>query len=112
MKISCPHCGNDADFYEVAEGVTITTFYRQNDDGSFSALRDDSEIEGEVRLFLRGMPQRASGISRTLHRHALLMTSGNPVYRPAGVPRPPASLTGNRGGSGKKPFCHFAQDHH
>jgi hypothetical protein len=42
MKISCPYCGNDSDFYEVAEGVTITTFYRQN---------DDSEIEGEVRLF-------------------------------------------------------------
>jgi hypothetical protein len=51
MKISCPHCGNDADFYEVAEGVTITTFYRQNDDGSFSAVSDESEIEGEVRLF-------------------------------------------------------------
>ncbi|MFZ2089588.1 MAG: hypothetical protein WAU47_13525 [Desulfobaccales bacterium] len=51
MKISCPHCGNDADFYEVAEGVTITTFYRQNNDGSFSAVSDESEIEGEVRLF-------------------------------------------------------------
>ncbi|MEJ2070798.1 MAG: hypothetical protein P8X65_14240 [Syntrophobacterales bacterium] len=51
MKISCPHCGNDSDFYEIAEGVTITTLYRQNDDGSFSALSDESEIEGEVRFY-------------------------------------------------------------
>ena len=50
MKISCPYCGNDTDFYEVAEGVTITTFYVQNEDGSFSAVSDDSEIQGEVRL--------------------------------------------------------------
>jgi len=35
----------------VAEGVTITTFYVQNDDGSFSAVSDESEIQGEVRLF-------------------------------------------------------------
>ncbi len=51
MKISCPYCGNDADFYEVAEGVTITTFYRQNEDGSFTAVNDRSEILGEVRFF-------------------------------------------------------------
>ena len=51
MKISCPYCANDTDFYEVAEGVTITTFYAQNEDGSFSAMSDDSEIQGEVRFF-------------------------------------------------------------
>ena len=37
MRIACPLCGNDTDFYEVAEGVTITTFYVQNEDGSFSS---------------------------------------------------------------------------
>ncbi len=51
MKISCPFCGNDTDFYEVAEGVTITTFYVQNEDGSFSAVSHESEIEGEVHFF-------------------------------------------------------------
>ena len=44
MRIACPYCGNDTDFYEVAEGVTITTFYVQNEDGSFSAV-------SEVRLY-------------------------------------------------------------
>ena len=51
MKVSCPYCGNDDDFYEVAEGVTITTFYVQNEDGSFSTVSDDSKIQGEVRFF-------------------------------------------------------------
>jgi len=35
----------------VAEGVTITTFYVQNEDGSFSAVSHESEIEGEVHFF-------------------------------------------------------------
>ena len=51
MRISCPNCGNDSEFYEVAEEVTITTFYVQNEDGSFTAVNDRSEILGEVRLF-------------------------------------------------------------
>jgi hypothetical protein len=65
MKIACPQCGNDTDFYEVAEGVTITTFYRQNDDGSFSAVSDESEIEGEVRLY-------CGECHKELSRYALL----------------------------------------
>ena len=44
LKVSCPYCGNDDDFYEVAEGVTITTFYVQNEDGSFSTVSDDSKF--------------------------------------------------------------------
>jgi hypothetical protein len=51
MKVSCPYCGNDDYFYEVAEDVTITTSYVQNDDGSFSTVSDDSKIQGEVRFF-------------------------------------------------------------
>jgi hypothetical protein len=51
MRISCPNCGNDTDFYEVAEEVTITTSYVQNEDGSFTAVNDRSEILGEVRFF-------------------------------------------------------------
>jgi len=51
MRISCPHCGNDTDFYEVAEEVTITTSYVQNEDGSFTVVNDRSEILGDVRFF-------------------------------------------------------------
>jgi hypothetical protein len=51
MRISCPNCGNDTEFYEVAEEVTITTFYVQNEDGSFTAVNDRSEVLGEVHFF-------------------------------------------------------------
>jgi DNA-directed RNA polymerase subunit M/transcription elongation factor TFIIS len=51
MRISCPNCGNDTDFYEVAEEVTITTSYVQNEDGSFTSINDRSEILGEVRFY-------------------------------------------------------------
>jgi len=50
-RIVCPECGNDSDFFEVAEEVTITTRYQQNDDGSFSTQEDESEVLGEVRFF-------------------------------------------------------------
>lgn len=51
VKISCPACGNDEDFLEVANGVVLTTRYLQNEDGSFSLDGDESEILGEVNLF-------------------------------------------------------------
>ncbi|MDD3580025.1 MAG: hypothetical protein PHW74_03265 [Desulfobacca sp.] len=51
MRIVCPYCGNDNDFYEVAEEVTITTFYVQNEDGSFTATSDESEILGGVHFY-------------------------------------------------------------
>ena len=69
MKISCPYCGNDADFYEVAEGVTITTFYVQNEDGSFSAVSDESEIQGEVGLFCGGCHKEL----KEFHEHFLVL---------------------------------------
>ena len=50
-RISCPHCGNDKDFVEVAEDVVVTTHYVQNMDGSFTPRENDTEIHGEIHLF-------------------------------------------------------------
>lgn len=47
-KITCPVCGNDSEFLEVADEVVLTTRYVQNPDGSFSEEGDDSQILGEV----------------------------------------------------------------
>ncbi len=49
-KISCPVCGNDEDFLEVANGVILTSHYLQNDDGSFILDDDESDIMGEVKF--------------------------------------------------------------
>ncbi|MBC8208747.1 MAG: hypothetical protein H8E79_06235 [Desulfobulbaceae bacterium] len=49
-RLSCPVCGNDTDFFEVADDVVITTHYTQNEDGSFSQQEDNSQILGQVRL--------------------------------------------------------------
>ncbi|WP_456432342.1 hypothetical protein [Thermosulfuriphilus sp.] len=51
MRVVCPDCGNDTDFYEVAENVIMTTHYIQNEDGSFTPVSDDSQVIGEVRLY-------------------------------------------------------------
>ena len=48
QKITCPVCGNDSEFLEVADEVVLTTRYVQNPDGSFSEEGDDSQILGEV----------------------------------------------------------------
>jgi predicted RNA-binding Zn-ribbon protein involved in translation (DUF1610 family) len=50
-KISCPVCGNDEDFLEVANGVILTSRYFQNEDGSFTLDGDESDILGEVKFF-------------------------------------------------------------
>ena len=50
-KISCPICGNDEDFLEVANGVILTSRYLQNDDGSFTLDGDESDIQGEIKFF-------------------------------------------------------------
>ena len=50
-RISCPVCGNDEEFLEVANGVVLTTRYVQNEDGTFSLDGDESEILGEIRFF-------------------------------------------------------------
>ncbi len=49
--ITCSNCGNDVDFFEVADGVILTSRYVQNSDGSFEQDGDESQILGEVRLF-------------------------------------------------------------
>ena len=49
-KITCPVCGNDSEFLEVAEDVVLTTRYIQNHDGSFSENGDDSQVMGEIRF--------------------------------------------------------------
>jgi len=51
QRIICPKCGNDTVFFEVARDVTITTFYIQNNDGSFSLKTDDSKIIGDINLY-------------------------------------------------------------
>ncbi len=50
-RIICPVCGNDEDFFELANDVLMTSFYRQNSDGSFSHESDASQINGDVLLF-------------------------------------------------------------
>ncbi len=49
-RLTCPNCGNDDDFYEIAEDVTITTRYIQNIDGSFTPEEDNSQVLGEIKL--------------------------------------------------------------
>ncbi|HID97265.1 MAG TPA: hypothetical protein EYP57_03625 [Thermodesulfobacteriaceae bacterium] len=50
-RITCPICGNDWHFFEIAEDVMLTTRYVQNPDGSFTPRNDDSRILGEVKLY-------------------------------------------------------------
>ena len=49
-RISCPECGNDEEFYEIAENAIITTGYSQNDDGSFTPEEENSKILGDIKL--------------------------------------------------------------
>ena len=49
-RLVCPSCGNSKDFVELARNVTVSTLYRQNDDGSFSPVNNDTELHGDVRL--------------------------------------------------------------
>ena len=51
LRITCPKCGNDTDFFEVADGVILTTRYVQNDDGSFTQEGDESQILGEIKFY-------------------------------------------------------------
>jgi DNA-directed RNA polymerase subunit M/transcription elongation factor TFIIS len=50
-RISCPACGNDEEFLEIADGVILTSHYIQNDDGSFTQDSDESEIMGDIKFF-------------------------------------------------------------
>ena len=50
-KLTCPFCGNDEDFFEIADNVILTNRFIQNEDGSFTQDSDDSQILGEIRFF-------------------------------------------------------------
>ncbi len=50
-RVVCPQCGNSDDFVEVASNVLVTNHYLQNRDGSFSSVRNESEISGEIKLY-------------------------------------------------------------
>ena len=50
-RLICPVCGNDKDFFELANDVLMTSYYTQNSDGSFSHESDASQINGDVLLF-------------------------------------------------------------
>ena len=51
MRIVCPECGNDTEFFEIAEGVVITTRFIQNEDCSFSQDGDESQVLGEIKFY-------------------------------------------------------------
>lgn len=50
-RITCSNCGNDTEFFEVADGVILTTRYLQNEDGSFIQDGDESQILGEIKFY-------------------------------------------------------------
>lgn len=50
-RLVCHNCGNEYDFLEIAENVTVTSHYLQNDDGSFTPEESETEILGEVKLY-------------------------------------------------------------
>lgn len=50
-RLSCPVCDSDVDFFEIAEDALVTTYFKQNQDGSFTANDQHTEILGNVRFF-------------------------------------------------------------
>ncbi len=50
-RLTCPFCNNDSNFFIIAEDAIITTHYKQNEDGSFTAESNESEIFGDTKLF-------------------------------------------------------------
>jgi len=68
-RIRCPQCGNDTDFFEIADGVVLTTHYIQNDDGSFTQEDDESQVLGEIKFYCGECNQDLSGY----HNHFLEM---------------------------------------
>jgi len=49
-KIVCPYCGNQEEFYEVAENALMVVHYLQNEDGTFVPL-DESLEAGAVKFY-------------------------------------------------------------
>ncbi len=50
-RLMCPFCGNNTDFFQIAEDAIITTHFRQNADGSFTQEENESQILGQIKLF-------------------------------------------------------------
>jgi hypothetical protein len=50
-RLTCPFCDNDSEFFEIAEDALVTTYFKQNQDCSFTADDQNTEILGSVRLF-------------------------------------------------------------
>lgn len=50
-RLTCPTCGNDEIFFELADDVLLTSHYTQNSDGSFSHDSDTTQVNGEVLFF-------------------------------------------------------------
>jgi hypothetical protein len=69
-RIVCPACGNTSEFVEVAGNVLVTNHYRQNRDGSFSVVRNETEINGEIKMFCG----RCSADLTRFHAHMQEMT--------------------------------------
>lgn len=69
-RIICPRCGNAKDFVEIASNVLVTNHFHQNRDGSFSSVRSETEIAGEVRLHCG----RCSADLSEFHAHMQEMT--------------------------------------
>lgn len=50
-RLRCPFCGNDGNFFQIAEDAIITTYFRQNADGSFTQEENESQVLGDIKLF-------------------------------------------------------------
>lgn len=50
-RLTCPYCGNNTHFFQIAEDAIITTHFRQNSDGSFTQEENESQVFGEIKLF-------------------------------------------------------------
>ena len=68
-RIICSRCGNSQDFVELTQNVNMTTLYRQNNDGSFSPIENETEIQGDIMLLCS---QCGANMTR-YHRHLLDM---------------------------------------
>lgn len=49
-KIVCPYCGNQEEFYEVAENALMVVHYLQNEDGTFVPLDENMEA-GAIKFY-------------------------------------------------------------